>query len=93
MEEAVGGTARSRDCVHGQGADAGEQRKHDDYQSTGTLTVGLFTSMRAFIVFYLHLLQLQITTATVIDRDDLEGNANGFAIHVRLIHTSILTNL
>ncbi len=26
----------------------------------------------------------QITTATVIDRDDIDGNPNGFAIHVSI---------
>jgi serine/threonine protein kinase len=31
----------------------------------------------------------QITTATVIDRDDLEGNPNGFAIHINDGHTPI----
>ncbi len=29
----------------------------------------------------------QITTATVIDRDDLDGNPNGFAIHINDGHT------
>lgn len=32
--------------------------------------------------FLSHIIFQQITTATVIDREDLEGNPNGFAIHV-----------
>ena len=35
----------------------------------------------------MNITKAQITTATVIDREDLDGNANGFAIHINDGHT------
>lgn len=88
LEKEMGGTSWSWNCIYGKRTNCGELGWYGDNKGSGWDGI-----LHSFQLYSLNCLYVQLTSTTVVDREDLDGNPNGFAIHVRIFRLLVVALL